>query len=318
MKQLNACRMYLQVTTLAEITDHTGQTLLPHALSSATNPTPRGLSNISHSLLQWPQIALPSPICWRFWSKTICSIYTGTPKGMQLSQPLGRWHDTHSATRFWHWQMYDNTHLLYRTNANAPTRAALPTLQQRNLMKFSPMVPTSMAFTGPPITPLDPNTGYIKLPMQPIELTKTAKPNITPGDTLARQFRQQMPQWQRPMFGSIRKAGNTKSLLRQFLAQRPLMIISDASVQKNGNSGFAWVIAQDASTMWHGLGLTPGPVEDMYSGRAEAYGLLAAVTFLQYYLKAFEMEIPLTTVQCFCDNAGILTNLNTLHSDPVI
>jgi len=30
--KLNACRMYLQVTTLAEITDHTGEELLPQAL----------------------------------------------------------------------------------------------------------------------------------------------------------------------------------------------------------------------------------------------------------------------------------------------
>jgi len=30
------------------------------------------------------------------------------------------------------------------------------------------------------------------------------------------------------------------------------------------------------------LGLAPGPAEDMYSGQAEALGMLAALTFLQY------------------------------------
>jgi len=40
LEQLNGCQMYLQVTTLVEIMDHTSQTLLPHILSTACNPTP--------------------------------------------------------------------------------------------------------------------------------------------------------------------------------------------------------------------------------------------------------------------------------------
>jgi len=60
----------------------------------------------------------------------------------------------------------------------------------------------------------------------------------------------------------------------------PIMLISDAFVQNNGQSGFAWVIAQDATPLWQGLGLAPSPTEDMYSGRAEAFGLFVAICFL--------------------------------------
>jgi len=70
------------------------------------------------------------------------------------------------------------------------------------------------------------------------------------------------------------------------------MIISNALVQKNGNSSFAWVIAQDAAPMWQGLGIAPGPNEDIYSGCTEAYGLLTAISFLQYYLTMFEWLFP--------------------------
>jgi len=44
------------------------------------------------------------------------------------------------------------------------------------------------------------------------------------------------------------------------------MIVSDASVQNNGQSGFAWVIAKETTPLWHGLGLAPGPETNMYSG----------------------------------------------------
>jgi len=50
LERLNACRMYLEVTTLAEITDHTGVELLPQILSSPTKPTPTGLNNILAAL----------------------------------------------------------------------------------------------------------------------------------------------------------------------------------------------------------------------------------------------------------------------------
>jgi len=74
------------------------------------------------------------------------------------------------------------------------------------------------------------------------------------------------------------------------------MIVSDASVQKNSHSSFAWVIAQEATMMWRGLGIAPGPSEDIYSGRAEACGILAAITFLQYYLQIFKITIPRTKI----------------------
>jgi len=71
LERLNACRMYLAVTTLAEITDHTGVELLPQILSSPTKPTPPGLTNISLSTLCWPNVHLPTITCWKLWTKTI-------------------------------------------------------------------------------------------------------------------------------------------------------------------------------------------------------------------------------------------------------
>jgi len=63
LEQLNMCGMYLQVTILAEIMDHTSLTLLPQILSNTTNPVPKGLNNISKSMLQWQHVALSSPTC---------------------------------------------------------------------------------------------------------------------------------------------------------------------------------------------------------------------------------------------------------------
>jgi len=91
------------------------------------------------------------------------------------------------------------------------------------------------------------------------------------------------------------------------------MLISDASVQKNGRSGFAWVIAAGPTPLWRGLGLAPGAADDIHSGRAEAFGLLAATIFIRHYLSYHPALANDTTVKCFCDNSGVITNVTNLQ-----
>jgi len=98
LEQLNACRMYLKVPTLAEITDHTGLELIPQILSNSINITPKGLANISTSTLQWPRIHHPSAQSWRLWTRTLCTIYAGSPKTTRLRQPLGQWTPSYQDT----------------------------------------------------------------------------------------------------------------------------------------------------------------------------------------------------------------------------
>jgi len=59
LKMINTCRMYLKITILTEITDHTGTQLLPQANTCSKDKPPPGLNDISHSLLEWPVIHPP-------------------------------------------------------------------------------------------------------------------------------------------------------------------------------------------------------------------------------------------------------------------
>jgi len=131
LEKLNACRMFLQVTTLAELTDHTGTTLLSQAFLTPRTSHPKGLLNISASTLQWPHVAMPSLPCWRLWSTTIRTLYTGTRTGSCLQQSLGPWLSTYNQHRFWHWRLHDTTHLLYQHSQTTQPRVALATQQHR-------------------------------------------------------------------------------------------------------------------------------------------------------------------------------------------
>jgi len=64
--------------------------------------------------------------------------------------------------------------------------------------------------------------------------------------------------------------------------------------------------------MWRGVGLAPG---DIYSGRAEAFGMLAALIFLQHYVNSYgPLRFSGSTVQCYCDNLGLITTLNEMKT----
>jgi len=52
------------------------------------------------------------------------------------------------------------------------------------------------------------------------------------------------------------------------------------------------MLAQEMTPIWHGMGLAPGPATDMYSGQAESYGLLAALTFWNIIYHATTTQPP--------------------------
>jgi len=132
------------------------------------------------------------------------------------------------------------------------------------------------------------------------------------------QFRTTLDTWQKPLFGPIHQLQPTESIRRYNQNEGVITIVSDASVQKTKQSGFTWTIAHENTPLWKGVGLAPGPAEDIYSGRAEAFRLIAGLTFLQYYISCYgHHTFHENTLQCFCNNIGVTTNVTALlHQAP--
>jgi len=97
------------------------------------------------------------------------------------------------------------------------------------------------------------------------------------------------------------------------MQKEPISLISNALVQKNKQSGFTWVISHHAQPLWKGIGLALGHASEIYSRRAEAFGLLASLTFLQYYISCYgHKSFIASPIQCFCNNMGVITNVTAL------
>jgi len=91
LEHINACQMYLQVTMLAEIVDHTGTMILLQVLSLPKGSELMGLHTISTSKLTWPKIHPPTKPSWCLWTTTICNLFAGSPTNTKLHHPFGDW-----------------------------------------------------------------------------------------------------------------------------------------------------------------------------------------------------------------------------------
>jgi len=137
--------------------------------------------------------------------------------------------------------------------------------------------------------------------------------------SLTQQFCAQLSPWQCPLFGPISKIQPTPKLLRLCQTHTPVLLVSNASVQKNHHSDFAWIIATNEKTLWRGVGLALDQAKDMFWGQAEAIWLLAALLFLQHYIFSYgPQHFEAASIQCFCDNLGIIMMINEMITTMIL
>jgi len=56
----------------------------------------------------------------------------------------------------------------------------------------------------------------------------------------------------------------------------------------------------------------------MHSGRAEAFGVLAALLFLRHYIQSFGNQVfSATTIKGYCDNSGVVTTITDISNSTI-
>jgi len=150
IEQLSTCHMYLQVTTLVEITNQEyGWGTTP---TNTHQPLWKGLTNISTSLLLWPNVPRLSSSCWHIFGPLPSAPSTWAPRMEHASDNL--------------WVLFFS-HLVYKHSPSLSTCVALKTMCCHTSQKFSHTVPTSLLFTCSPITATDPTIGQIMTTFEP-------------------------------------------------------------------------------------------------------------------------------------------------------
>jgi len=104
LQQLNRCRLFLQVTTLADICIGSGRSIA----ASAWNGT---CDDSRPHYYRWPEQTRPPRSDWVVWQRALALIFTNSSPQRLLQTPLGSWtgHDTS-----WYWFYSESDERLYR------------------------------------------------------------------------------------------------------------------------------------------------------------------------------------------------------------
>jgi len=215
--------------------------------------------------------------------------------------------------------MHNDTQILFQHSILMLTQVSLPTQTRRTMIKFTPTIPITLSFVSHPVTPIDPTTSFISLSISPLLPEPPEELMDFPTYlTLQKKFCASLLPWQTALFGTLWKAQSINTLYTLLKSSVQLMMVSNACIQKNSNSGFALVLANDHLTIWHGTGHAPSPEGDICSSRAEAYGLLVAITFVTYYISCYDNPVPLTSLTCYCDNIRMINTLISMQLSETI
>jgi hypothetical protein len=104
LRQINACRTWLQVTNLSDIATIKGDSILNPAITGESDTTGRPLLwTISQSKLTWPHQPKPHKQSWKHWRKFMSKILL--PKTQSLRTPLGSWYTTWNSQRIWNFSI---------------------------------------------------------------------------------------------------------------------------------------------------------------------------------------------------------------------
>ncbi len=312
------------MTTLSEISDHTGKHILDDFLLSP-DALPDIPLNKSRSTLLWPWQQCPGKQAWQCWKRAIRRLYCKTNSN-SLCHPLGEWYpSTFSTDWIWRWVICPTSFQLYFCASPDASRwqQYSPTSIHQTYLTYSwdcPVVchpPPSQLI---PVTTLESKYGtgfYISLPLPPFITCSPAdpKPICTP---FLSHLKTTCESWEWTLWCDLSQSGPDYSLCSVILSEAPLTISSDASTNAAKSSCFAWSISS-GTILWKGARIMSSPVEDSYPGHAEAFGLFSALLFLLHYITYFPLVFPLhSPIKVICNNQGTIQRIEKMRNAPFI
>jgi hypothetical protein len=114
LRHINQCRLYLRVTTIAEISNGQGSEIMVGAIYGTSNPEGHPILHSIHSesTLNWPAQPKPPPQSWGIWKRFLTSIVTPQSR-TTLKQPLGEWLQNYNHQRNWHYIAINPTTIIH-------------------------------------------------------------------------------------------------------------------------------------------------------------------------------------------------------------
>jgi hypothetical protein len=316
LTRLNLCRMHLQIEFLSEMCTPEGDCILPEVWKGIR-------PNDSKSAILWPRQARPFEKSWSLWREATKLAYLGPEvlraakarTNLPLNVPLGPWiGERHRSQRLWNSYISYDSHILYRLRV-VGYRLHKPlagTFRHRrfNVDYFSACSDLSSVPCLVPVsvTSKTHSLDSSKLP-RPAATADDAVPPTPNIDTFS-DYLDTLEAWKLPLLEHLECISDDDRRLHELLSSGNLKftLASDGGARDDLGS-FGWEIAIADEILWQCKGPTFGARPGSF--RAESYGFLSALLFLQAYSHYFDTAIdPNLTHDFYCDSESLLKRIH--------
>jgi hypothetical protein len=313
VKKIALCRLFLQVDSLAEICNPTGDCILPSVW--------KGERPVSKSRTLWPRQVRPHEASWRIWRRFLKFVYLHPDKqkankrsdDLRLEQPLGPWiGDRHLEVRRWRTYLSTDGDSLYHYRPEGLHRSSRADSRERHTHHFPRRsVPVQTLPTGviPVQVQLASTIAILRPVPYPAQIPDPCLPPVAPPPTDFFDMITNLPHWQSSILAHLESAlpvNRLKQLLESG-EKLHLYLVSDGGA-KDDLGSFGWELAVGRTILWNCMGPTFGLQPGSF--RAESYGMLSVMLFLDHYFRFFQVEVSDNVDHLFyCDNQGLLKRI---------
>jgi hypothetical protein len=319
IRDINRCRVFLQVECLSDVCTADGLTTDPGL--QAQPPMV-----VSQSAIKWPRQGIPGPRSWATW-RIFIKTYTRDSTNNRLRQTLGPW--TRPDLRKWP-TYYDSSSQMLCQIVSQTNTATLGTSSTswtyhpaaiESTRRFIAVSKSDASFQDSrpppdavPVTVLLETTTLLRCsipPMQTEPVHDAAR--ALNCDTFA-AYVATLPLWEQDLLAQATEVYCPDSSLYELLQQRNvnILVASDGG-QKDDFGSFGWVIGTKDEVIWDCEGTARG--YPMQSYRAEGYGRMSLLLFLKHYIRFYNIKpADDLRVTSYCDSSSLLKAEEAFHT----
>ena len=333
LRTINRCRIFLRVTTLAEICTTDGTQIHPTVWRGEP-------PNHSFSTLLWPRQQRPQGVSWRIWRRFLTQVlrpasYTCYSTHLPLRQPLGSWYDHYSAERFWNWSFSPKSSALFRYDRMAKSFQGHPTTIVSHRIQAD-IDPEFCCYEIPPdAVPCEPRIreDSVSIPVRltfnpPVQTTAStplpcpytdhilSRPGFTPHRAPSPQnwkdYHHLLPSWESALLPTTITPTVLDFIIQAHSHRASIYHCSDGSVHHEHGS-FGWAFGPTNTLVFRHSGRAYGTPMDSYL--AESYGLLSTSCFWFRLIKlALKRQRPHFKLYLYCDNKSLVKQVNNFRT----
>ena len=304
LQQLNACRLYLRVQRLSEITVADGTALRKEAL--------RGIDSSTFSSTDgWPRQGRPPKKDWQYWSKMLRAVFSSTGNNHRLRTPLGKWYPDVINPNEWHTVASLTDGSAYRKRDDGSYDVFEQHTTRRSSRHRS--VERSIATVDSPPSDVVPadigkfgKQQWARVTMR--ECVAFPPPRDDTYASFADFLSAQPAHLQETLSACDLSDDTVERVAQNFYENDGVSLGTDGGLLACiGTYGFAMGDALTQTIWTHGGGSVSGYPSIMSSTRAELGGIFAALTYIRLILQYKQVVDPDTYhITLFCDSTAAL------------